>query len=137
VNNSDPDVLVVGAGLAGTGHGPALNIAVPSDIAPHHAPSNRATVVAACPGETGEDLAARVRDQLRGWCGPVVDTWGHLVTHRTAHGQPDQSPPFRPRRAVRVDRRLWVCGDRRDAASIQGAMFSGRRVAEACLRDLA
>lgn len=123
--------------LDGTGQGPALNVAVPSDIAPHYAPPNKATVVAACPGETGEELAEGVRDQLRGWFGPVVDTWDHLVTHRIAHGQPDQSPPFRPRQTVRVDDGLWVCGDHRDTASIQGAMFSGRRAAEACLSALA
>ena len=32
---------------------------------------------------------------------------------------------------------IYVCGDHRDNASIQGAMLSGRRAAEAVLADLA
>ena len=31
---------------------------------------------------------------------------------------------------------MYVCGDHRDNASIQGAMVSGRRAAEAVLADL-
>jgi hypothetical protein len=36
-------------------------------------------------------------------------------------------------REVRVGDRIWVCGDHRDTASIQGALVSGRRCADAIL----
>ncbi|HAS12897.1 MAG TPA: FAD-dependent oxidoreductase, partial [Acidimicrobiaceae bacterium] len=74
-----------------------------------------------------------VRDQLRGWWGAQVDGWVHLRTDAIVHGQPNQSPPFAPKQAVAVRPGLWVCGDHRDTGSIQGAMFSGRRCAEAVL----
>jgi hypothetical protein len=37
---------------------------------------------------------------------------------------------------VRIGNGLCVCGDHRDKASINGAMVSGRRAAEAVLHDL-
>ncbi len=41
-----------------------------------------------------------------------------------------------PERPVRWQPGIYVCGDHRDNASIQGAMASGRRAAEALLNDL-
>ena len=69
--------------------------------------------------------------QLRGWWGSQVDAWRHLRTYRIAHGQPDQSPPFAPEARVALGDGRFVCGDHRDTGSIQGALFSGRRCAEA------
>jgi predicted NAD/FAD-dependent oxidoreductase len=39
-------------------------------------------------------------------------------------------------RPVRLRAGLYVCGDHRDSASIDGALTSGRRVAEAVAEDL-
>jgi predicted NAD/FAD-dependent oxidoreductase len=38
-------------------------------------------------------------------------------------------------RPVRVERGLYVCGDHRETASIEGALRSGRRAAEALALD--
>jgi len=46
------------------------------------------------------------------------------------------NPPFDVRRDVRFGPGRYVCGDHRDTSSIQGAMVSGRRAAEAVLADL-
>lgn len=137
--------------LNGTGAGPALNVAVMTNVAPEYSSDGRALVVAACPGVFGgggavadsaiatrdepadADLADDVRRQLRVWFGGQVDGWEHLRTHRIAHGQPDSRAPFAPKRSIRVAERRWVCGDHRDTPSIQGALFSGRRCAEAVL----
>jgi len=40
-----------------------------------------------------------------------------------------------PHRQVRLSPGLYVCGDYRENGSIEGAMVSGRRAAEALLRD--
>jgi predicted NAD/FAD-dependent oxidoreductase len=64
-----------------------------------------------------------------------VGRWEHLRTYRIAHGQPDQSPPLRPKQRQRLEQGLWVCGDHRDTGSIQGALYSGRRCAEAILAE--
>ncbi|MCB1002007.1 MAG: FAD-dependent oxidoreductase [Acidimicrobiales bacterium] len=123
--------------LDGTGAGPALNVAVMSNVAPSYAPSGSHLVAAAVTGSTpaldldDASLAAAVRRQLRGWWGAEVDGWRHLRTDRIAHGQPDQTPPFHPKQRVSLGDGRFVCGDHRDTASIQGALFSGRRCAEA------
>ena len=114
------------------GHtGPVANLAVMSTVAPSYAPSGRVLIAAACPGPQPHDLEAAVRTQLSGWFGAGVSEWSHLRTYHIAHGQPDQSPPFKPKEKVRLSDQLWVCGDHRDTGSIQGALFSGRRTGEA------
>lgn len=122
--------------LDGTGDGPVLNIAVMSNVSRHYAPSGQHLIAAAIPGErsvSDPDLESSARAQLRAMFGASVDSWRHLRTYHIAHGQPDQSPPFRPRQGVSLGEGLFVCGDHRDTASIQGALFSGRRCAEAIL----
>ena len=113
--------------LDGTGRGPVLNVAVMSNVASTYAPAGSHLVVAAAPGHDGPTIETDARAQLRGWWGPQVDAWEHLATYRIAHGQPRQRPPFDPKRRVRLDDGRFVCGDHRDTASIQGAMYSGRR----------
>ena len=127
--------------LDGTGRGPVLNVAVMSNVAPSYAPAGQHLVAAAIPAlptdpATGEpdehaDLEAMARTQLTRWYGMSVARWQHLRTYRIAHGQPDQSPPLHPKQPVALGNGLFVCGDHRDTGSIQGALFSGRRCAEA------
>lgn len=120
--------------LDGTGHGPVSNVAVMSDIAPGYAPHGQALIAAACPGTEGTvDLADTARAQLRRWWGGAVDEWRVLRVDRIAHGQPDSRPPFHPKQPVALGEGLFVCGDHRDTPSIQGALFSGRRCAEAAV----
>lgn len=128
-----PDRLVL---LDGARSGPALNVAVMSNVAPSYAPEGQALVAAACPGRFGDDLAGTVVDQLRGWFGARVDGWRHLRTYHIPYAQPDQRPPFSAKRRNRLSATLWICGDHRDTGSIQGALFSGRRTAEDLLASL-
>ena len=122
--------------LDGTGAGPALNIAVMSNVAPEYAPEGSALIAAACPGVNDAGLEPGVRAQLRAMWGSAVEAWVHLRTDAIAHGQPGQRPPFSPKQTVVRGDGLFVCGDHRDTASIQGALFSGRRCADAVLSTL-
>lgn len=117
--------------LDGTGDGPVLNVAVMSNVAPTYAPAGKHLVAAAMPGVAVGDLEAIARAQLRTWWGTQVDGWEHLATYRIPHGQPSQSPPFDPKQSVALHDGRFVCGDHRDTASIQGALYSGRRCADA------
>lgn len=117
--------------LDGTSRGPALNVAVMSNVSPDYAPAGRHLIAAAVPGSIDDDIEDRVSRQMETMFGPVVHEWRHLRTYRIPHGQPDQSPPLHPKRTVTLGDGLFVCGDHRDTASIQGALYSGRRVAEA------
>jgi predicted NAD/FAD-dependent oxidoreductase len=84
------------------------------------------------------ELASAVRAQLGGWFGPAVSGWKYLKSFRIQQAQPDQAPPALrvARRPVRLQSGLYVCGDHRDDASINGALRSGRRAAEAVLEQL-
>jgi phytoene dehydrogenase-like protein len=121
--------------LDGGSSGPVLNVAVMSNVSRSYAPAGRHLVAAAMPGVHEGELEAAARRQLRGWWGPAVDNWRHIRTDRIPHGQPDQSPPFSPKKRVSLGQGMYVCGDHRDTGSIQGAMFSGRRCAEVVLAD--
>jgi predicted NAD/FAD-dependent oxidoreductase len=125
--------------LDGAASGPVKNFAVMTEVSPAYAPSGRHLAVAAVPGAPARstELEADSRTQLRSWFGPVVDHWDLLRIDRIKHAQPNQEPPFSPKKPVKVASNLFVCGDHRDTASIQGALFSGRRTAEAVLAQLA
>ena len=122
--------------LDGTGRGPVLNVAVMSNVAPTYAPTGSHLVVAALPGHVGPTIEADARSQLRSWWGSQVDAWDHLATYRIAHGQPFQRPPFDPKRRIRLDDGRFVCGDHRDTASSQGALYSGRRCGLAIVAEI-
>ena len=117
--------------LDGVGSGPVLNVAVMTNVAPEYSSDGRALIAAACPG-SGAPIDEALA-QLRGWFGEQVDSWSHLSTNVIAHGQPDSRPPFSPKRRVALGDGMFVCGDHRDTPSIQGALYSGRRCAEAVL----
>jgi phytoene dehydrogenase-like protein len=119
--------------LDGTGIGPVLNVAVMSNIAATYAPTGKHLIVAALPGVSDGDIEMLSRNQLRSWWGSQVDEWTHLATYRIPHGQPGQPPPFSPKKRVALDDGRFVCGDHRDTASIQGALYSGRRCAAAVI----
>jgi phytoene dehydrogenase-like protein len=124
--------------LDGEASGPAKNVVVISEVQPTYAPAGTSLIAAAVPGAPALDptIAARVGEQLARWFGSSAGDWRHLRTDVIAHGQPDQRPPLHPRQSVALGDGLFVCGDHRDTASLQGAMFSGQRTAAAVLRHL-
>jgi phytoene dehydrogenase-like protein len=124
--------------LGAPGEGPIATLATMSDVAPSYAPAGRSLVTVSTVGVPDEDddaLVAAVRAQSRGWFGDEVDAWRPLAVQRIAYAQPRQDPGDLPELARPVAHApgVWVCGDHRDTGSIQGAMVSGRRTAEAVL----
>jgi phytoene dehydrogenase-like protein len=122
--------------LNGEGAGPVNDLCVPSDVAPSYAPPGAALVsatVLGIPPLDDEALDGAVRDQLRGWFGAQVDDWRLLRALRIPFALPAQPPAVLATadRPVRLREGLFVCGDHRDTASLQGAMVSGRRAAAA------
>ena len=135
----------------GRGAGPVNNLAVMSNVSPFYAPSGRHLIAAAVIGpQPGFDpacgvasidgnaaLVADVRAQLVGWFGAAVRDWDHVRTYHIAHAQPALMTLSPPERSVMVRPGVFVAGDHRDQASIQGALRSGTRCAEAVLAALA
>jgi phytoene dehydrogenase-like protein len=128
--------------LDGDGEGPVNNLCVPSAVAPTYAPPGAALISASVvdrPGlPKGPDLEAAVLGQLADWFGSAVVAWRHLKTYTIPHAQPAQPPGALdpPERPVRLRPGLYDCGDHRANASINGALASGRRTADAVLQDL-
>lgn len=117
--------------------GPITTCAVVNNIAPSYAPDGRALLAVSTLG-TGHDpgeLDAAMRTQLAGWYGPQVHDWEQLAVYDIAYAQPRQRPDDLAalQRNVALSRRLYVAGDHRDTATIQGALVSGGRAARALL----
>ena len=119
--------------------GPVNNLAVMSEVAPTYAPPGGEALVSVAtvgvPAAGDVELDAAIRAQLTDWYGEQVAGWERLAAYRIPHAQPRQDVEDLPSlaREVRVDGSTWVCGDHRDTSSIQGALVSGRRTAEALL----
>ncbi len=121
--------------LDGDGAGPVNNVAVMSDVASSYAPAGQALIAAACVPGGGAGLESAARDQLRRWFGADVDGWEHLRTYHIPHAQPAHTPPFTAVHPARLESGVFVAGDHRATASINGALGSGRRAAQAVLSE--
>jgi phytoene dehydrogenase-like protein len=115
--------------------GPVLNTAVISTAAPAYAPPGRHLIAASA--LLGRDGHAPDEPAVRAHAADILGedsaTWTPLIRHVIPQALPAQLPPLQVRRPIRTDEGLWVCGDHRDTASIQGALVSGRRTAAAVL----
>ncbi len=118
--------------------GPVVNTAVMTNVAPTYAPPGRHLVQATTlmAGEAGADDEQVVRRQLAAMYRTTVDDWELVVAHHVRNALPHQGPPLRVRQPVALGDGLFVAGDHRDTASIQGALVSGRRAAAAVGRHL-
>jgi hypothetical protein len=74
-------------------------------------------------------------EQVRAQLGRMYRTsarhWDLLVRHDIDRALPEQLPPLQHRQPVELGGGVFVAGDHRDTASIQGALVSGRRAADA------
>ena len=116
------------------GAGPVINTAVMSNVAPSYAPAGRHLVQASAllvddvvPSEPA------VRAHLASIYERDTTGWQLLTAHVIPDALPAMPPPTLVRKQIRFGDGLYVCGDHRDTASIQGALVSGRRTAEVIL----
>jgi phytoene dehydrogenase-like protein len=119
--------------------GPIDNLTVPSDVAAGYAPAGEAVVYASIRGDWpgGDDeIPDAVRRQAGGWFGAGPSSWRHLATVHVPRALPDETPAARRLRPTepRLAGGLFLCGDHCGTASINGALASGRRAAEAVIR---
>ena len=134
-----PSWLVLnGSGLGSFNHGAAM-----SAIAPSYAPSGRGLFVANTTflpkdRDNSLDLAADMQRTLREILGrDATEGWELLTTQRIRHAIPRQWPQDVARgeraRGTVLPKHIFLAGDHLEDSSINGAMRSGRRAAEAVL----
>lgn len=126
--------------LNGNGAGPINHAVWMSNVSRAYAPAGRALLsVNTLPGMEGWDDLTAVKLQLRDWFGPITDDWELLREDFIRHALPVQAlnhPRFEGR-PPRLGPGIFVCGDHHATPSINGAMLSGRRAAEAVLTEFA
>ena len=120
---------------------PIANSVVMTAAAPEYAPPGRSLVATsmvhgpALPDADG----AEVRGRLAILHGTDTSTWEHVATYVVPRALPAMPAPHPFRRPVRLSTgtgQVYVAGDHRDTSSLQGALVSGRRAADAVLEDL-
>lgn len=122
--------------LNGTGSGLVNNVCVPSDLAPAYAPPGRALVSVSVLGTVDQgELEPRVLAELEAWFGSTVREWRHLRTYRIDRALPTQPPGTGlTGPGFRKEAGVYLCGDHLWSASIEGAIVSGLRTADAILK---
>ena len=126
----------------GERRGPVLHAAVMSNSAPSYAPPGRHLVEATCllAADASEvDVRRQLTTMLAGRdsgsrIAEDASSWPVLRRDDIAQALPLQSVPLRTTTRARLSTGVFVAGDHRDTASIQGALVSGNRVANAVLR---
>ena len=101
--------------------------------APGYAPAGQALISISILGTPEvKDLETRAVRELESWFGKQVREWRHLRTERIQRALPEQGPGIGLMGAgFRKVGGVYVCGDHTWSASIEGAIVSGSRTAEA------
>ena len=112
------------------------NICTISRVASGYAPAGQELIsisVVGDPNIAPEKMADRVRKEMRHWFGSQVDSWGHLYTHFVRYALPRQQKVQHgiSTEKLQISDHIYLCGDHLLNGSIDGAMKSGRLVAEA------
>jgi phytoene dehydrogenase-like protein len=119
--------------LNGDGTGPINNVCVPSQLSRKYAPDGQSLVSVTVLDRPGAASLDTVQSQLVDWFGPSAANWRHLKSYAIPQALPNQTPPaLQPVIQPAVVRDgIFVCGDHCDTASINGALASGKRAAQA------
>jgi phytoene dehydrogenase-like protein len=123
--------------LNGSGSGLVNNVCVPDQVASGYAPPGKSLVSVSLIGlpETDGSIEDTVKKELQDWFGPLAKHFAHLRTYRIPYALPDQSSGSleQVEKPVHAGPGVFVCGDHRDTASINGALSAARRAAHAIL----
>ena len=120
------------------------HVAVPSDIQPSYAPSNRSLVTVTIVGEAAQKLGlskeseiqSRALQELNGWFGPQVDAWKVLAIQHIQHALPEISAHSGLSKHPSTNDDSFECGDHMMHGSLEGALLSAEKTAKQVLDSL-
>lgn len=126
--------------LNGEDNGPINHLCSPTEVAREYGPRGRSLLSLSAVSQFDQPddvLDEEVREQMVSWFGMAVTDWKLLRIDRIPNAIPAQRPPAvgGARKPLRVADGLFQCGDHTNFASINGAMESGRLVAEEILAE--
>jgi phytoene dehydrogenase-like protein len=123
--------------LNGDATGPINNLVVLSNLSRELAPEGKhllSVSVVDSSSVDDPDLVDHVRAQLREWFGDAANSWHLLRQERICRAVPVQH--CLPDSPIRLGRGRYQCGDHLGVASIDTALASGRKAADAVIEDL-
>jgi protoporphyrinogen oxidase len=115
----------------------AHNVAFPADVSGQYAPAGRSLISVSTHGERSLDeaeLVPRLREELAAWFGPAARAWEHLRTYRIAAALPVYPAGQPPEQPLKLADHLYRCGDWASYPSLNGALATGREVAELIIK---
>ena len=117
--------------------GPVNHAIIMSNISKNLAPAGQHLISVSLVGEQAAQADAEaIRRQLKGWFGSGVDSWRELRSYHIKYALPSQQPGFYQRSASPTspnplsEGKPLICGDYCETTSVNGALKSGRLVAE-------
>lgn len=125
--------------LDGDNRGPVNNACVLSNASPKLAPKGQHLISTSIIGApSSHELPDVVREQMTRWFGPGARDWQHLRTYQIRNAQPESRQLVLGDSALStvLEPGLYRCGDYVEDVSINGALISGRKAAEAVLGSL-
>ena len=116
--------------------GPLVNSAVITHAAPEYAPGRTLVSSSALGLRPTADDERAARSHAAIVHGVDTRAWELVGTYPIRAALPAMTVPFNVREEVRISASIFVAGDHRDTSSIQGALVSGRRAADAVMSVL-
>jgi predicted NAD/FAD-dependent oxidoreductase len=102
-------------------------------VAPGYAPKDRSLISVSLLGiHKNSDIPNAVKEELYSWFGEQTRDWKHLRTDLIKHALPEQGPGLKSPGYLFIDG-MHICGDHTSSASIEGAITSGIKTAEAII----
>jgi len=124
----------------GPSAGPISHAVVVSNIAPRYAPAGSHLVAACSVAAPGSDAGTETESEVRSQLGQMFRTdtgaWRLVTRHVNSAALPVSAPPLIVSREVDLGDGLYVAGDHRGTPGVPGAMRSGRRAADAVIKQL-
>ncbi|GEP41023.1 protoporphyrinogen/coproporphyrinogen oxidase [Brevifollis gellanilyticus] len=125
--------------LDGDNRGPVNNACVLTNASPKLAPKGQHLISTSIVGApSSNELEDVVREQMTRWFGPGARQWKHLRTYQIRNAQPESRQLVLGDSALStvLEPGLYRCGDYVEDVSINGALISGRKAAEAVLGSM-
>jgi phytoene dehydrogenase-like protein len=124
--------------MLGSPDGPINNLSIDSAVQPTYAPEGKHLISASVVDQKwqkSQDLAKKVGEQIHKWLGAHPE---HLRTYSIEAALPTQNhpPPLLDYHHPR-HKHVYLAGELVDSASINGALYSGKRIAQKIISDLA